>query len=67
MISKPLISVIMGIYNCENSIETAIESILQPSYDNWELIMCDDGSTDSIATKHIKQYQNKLVVLKYEK
>lgn len=67
MISKPLISVIMGIYNCENSIETAIESILQPSYDNWELIMCDDGSTDSIATKHIKQYPNKLVVLKNEK
>ena len=70
MMSKPLVSVIMGIYNCENSIEAAIESILQQTYDNWELIMCDDGSTDStysIATRYMKQYPNKIVVMKNEK
>lgn len=70
MMSKPLVSVIMGIYNCENSIEAAIESILQQTYDNWELIMCDDGSTDStysIATKYMEKYSDKIVVLKNEK
>ena len=54
MMSKPLVSVSMGIYNCENSIEAAIESILQQTYDNWELIMCDDGSTDSTYSMYTK-------------
>ena len=70
MMSEPLVSIIMGVYNCENSIEAAIESILQQTYDNWELIMCDDGSTDStysIAIRYMEQYPDKIVVLKNEK
>lgn len=37
----------MGIYNCANTLEAAVESIENQTYTNWELIICDDGSTDS--------------------
>lgn len=43
---KPLVSVIMGAYNCEDTIRGSIESIICQSYTNWELIICDDASTD---------------------
>jgi len=41
------VSVIMGIYNCEKTLNESIESILNQTYQNWELIMCDDGSSDN--------------------
>ena len=41
------ISVIMGIYNCAETLEEALESIEEQTYDNWEIIMCDDGSIDN--------------------
>lgn len=44
--NKPLVSIIMGIHNCEKEIVPCIESIFAQTYTNWELIMCDDGSTD---------------------
>lgn len=44
--SCPKISVIMGIYNCADTLPEAIESILRQSITDWELIMCDDGSDD---------------------
>lgn len=45
-IKKPLVSIIMGTYNCENTIRKSIESILAQSYTDWEFIICDDASTD---------------------
>lgn len=44
---RPLVSVIMGAYNCENTIEKAVQSIQNQTYSNWELIICDDCSTDN--------------------
>lgn len=41
------ISVLMGIYNCAATLEQAVASIQAQTYQNWELILCDDGSTDS--------------------
>lgn len=41
------ISVIMPIYNCENQLAESIESVLSQTYEDWELILIDDGSTDS--------------------
>lgn len=48
---QPLISIIMPAYNCERFIEIAIRSVIRQTYQNWELLVIDDGSTD--ATKDI--------------
>ena len=45
--NTPLVSVIMIFYNAEKFMKEAIESVLHQSYSNWELILVDDGSTDS--------------------
>lgn len=55
---KNKISVIMGIYNCEATLAEAIDSILNQTCTNWELIMCDDGSTDG-TLKVAREYQEK--------
>ena len=43
---KDLISVIMAIYNCAPTLPEAIESIINQTVTNWQLILCDDCSTD---------------------
>lgn len=43
---KPLISIVMAVYNGEAYLEPQIKSILDQTYDNLELILSDDGSTD---------------------
>ena len=40
------ISVIMPVYNSEQYVSAAIESVLTQSYKNFELIIIDDGSSD---------------------
>lgn len=42
-----LLSVIVPVYNVEKFINDCIDSILGQSYKNIELILVDDGSTDS--------------------
>lgn len=67
---KHKISIIMGIYNCGSTLSEAIDSILAQTYDNWELILCDDGSSDNtyeIAELYKKQYPEKIVLLKNDK
>lgn len=64
-----LISVIMGIYNCEKTLPKAIESILAQTYSSWELIMCDDGSSDgtcAVAQKYAQQYPDKIILIQNE-
>lgn len=36
----------MGAYNCERTLDKAIESIINQTYQNWEFIICDDASRD---------------------
>ena len=42
-----LVSIIMPVYNCEKYIREAIESVIDQTYLNWELLIVNDGSTDS--------------------
>ena len=44
--SGPLVSVIMPFLNAAPFLEEAIESVRAQTYANWELQLCDDGSTD---------------------
>lgn len=48
---KPLVSIIMPAYNAGKFVEEAIQSVINQSYDNWELIiLIDGGSKDNTAS-----------------
>jgi glycosyltransferase EpsE len=46
----PTVSVLMGVYNCADTLAVAVGSILGQTGVDWELIMCDDGSSDATLT-----------------
>lgn len=46
MIEIPLISIIVPIYNAEKYINRCIQSILRQTFNDWELLLVNDGSTD---------------------
>ncbi|MEM3434402.1 MAG: glycosyltransferase family 2 protein [Candidatus Methanomethyliaceae archaeon] len=57
-IKKPKVSVIMPVYNSERYLRQAIESVLSQTYQDFELIIVDDGSTDN-SQAIIKEYAGK--------
>jgi glycosyltransferase involved in cell wall biosynthesis len=68
MSSKPSISVIIIFLNEERFIREAIESVFAQTYDNWELLLVDDGSTDDstqIALNYAEQYPGKVRYLEH--
>lgn len=69
MNSKPLVSVIMIFLNAQQFIGAAIESAIAQTYDNWELLLVDDGSTDNstkIALHYASQFPQKVRYLQHD-
>ena len=46
----PVVSVVMPAYNAERTLAEAIDSLLAQTFQNWELIILDDGSRDDTAS-----------------
>ncbi|HBL41733.1 MAG TPA: glycosyl transferase [Ruminococcaceae bacterium] len=63
------ISVLMGIYNCADTLAESIESVLNQTHANIEFIMCDDGSSDNTyeVAKSYADKDDRIVLLKNEK
>lgn len=49
--NEGMVSVIIPVYNCEKTIDESIRSIKDQIYENWEVIIIDDGSTDGTFKK----------------
>ena len=66
----PKVSVIMGVYNGENTVREAIDSILNQTFTDWEFVICDDASTDNtfnILNEYKEKYPDKFVILHNDK
>ncbi|WP_430399238.1 glycosyltransferase family 2 protein [Flavobacterium sp.] len=67
---KPLVSIIIPLYNRELSIIDTLQSVLAQSYENWECIIVDDGSTDNsfeTVQRFIKKEERFVLVKRDEK
>lgn len=64
---KPLISIIMPVYNCEEFLEESIRSIIQQTYTNWELIIVNDGSKDKTEESLSKIQDERVRVINLER
>ena len=64
---EPKISVIMPVYNAEKTIERAILSVINQTYNNIELILINDGSTDGTENimKSYLEKENKIDIRYY--
>ena len=67
MIDAPAVSVILPFYNASATLERAVSSIVKQSFTDWELLLIDDGSTDTgyelaqkraAADQHIRLIRN---------
>ena len=54
---QPLVSIVMPVYNAGKFLRTSLESILNQTYTNWELVAVDDGSQDN-SLAILKEYAN---------
>jgi glycosyltransferase involved in cell wall biosynthesis len=68
MSSPPLVSIIIIFLNAESFLAEAIESVLAQTYEHWELLLVDDGSTDTsmeIAERHTRQKSDQIHYLSH--
>lgn len=63
------ISVLMGIYNCAPYLQEALDSLYAQTYQDFKIILCDDGSKDetyAIAQRNAEEHDN-IVLIRNEK
>lgn len=62
---QPYVSIIIPAYNCEDTISETLDSILMQSYQNFEIVIINDGSTDhtvQIIMDYKKKHSNIFVI-----
>ena len=52
--NRPLVTLAMPVRNCEKTIAVAVRSILNQTLPDWELLVLDDGSTDSTISEVLR-------------
>jgi glycosyltransferase involved in cell wall biosynthesis len=68
MSRRPIVSVVIIFFNAERFIEEAIESVYAQRFDDWELWLVDDGSTDrstEVALRHAAMKPGKVRYLEH--
>jgi len=60
--AKPLISVVIPVYNQAHRITHSIESVLEQEFDDYEIIISDDGSTDNLM-EVLSSYEDRIRVV----
>ena len=65
-IVEPKVSIIIPAYNHKEYIGETIQSVLNQTFENFELIIVDDGSTDG-TTEEIKKYKDKRIASLWQK
>ena len=60
--NSPLVSVIIPAYNCEHSLLQCLDSVLEQSYPNIEVVLVNDGSTDSTDVI-ARSYHDKIIYI----
>jgi len=66
-INLPLVSVVIPVFNRENTVVVAVDSVLEQTYDNIEIIVVNDASTDNTENVLFDNYKDKVKYLKNEK
>ena len=67
--ANPRISVIMGIYNCASTLVEALDSLYAQTYQNFKIILCEDGSSDDtyqVAARYAAKRDN-IILLRNER
>ena len=61
----PKVSVIIGIYNCANTLQEAMDSLFAQTFQDFEIILCEDGSKDNTydVAKSISQTHSNVKLL----
>lgn len=63
------ISILMGVHNCESTLDESIRAILAQTLQDWEFIICDDASSDKtwgILQTYRNAYPQKFILLQNE-
>lgn len=63
------ISVIMGIYNCASTLVEALDSLYAQTYQDFKIILCEDGSTDNTykVAQHYATAHDNIILLRNDK
>ncbi len=67
--TKPLISILMGVFNCGKTLDESLECLMAQTESGWEAVICDDGSSDDtgeVLRRWQEKYPEKFHILKNE-